>query len=566
MAMVAIAVLILPSAQWRESKSSAEGLFLRVNSDRLPLTGNSSFSQHALHHGCNTSIVEKMQYSCTKRGWSTDLDAMVENYLSSDKSSGRPWAGVSVQDLISFTIHESKEPELWTSYQTPSRQTLSALSADLEVLGDIINGYYISNTERTIAKSQQVSLELTGPVFSASANMWLGYDDAGHWDVNIDNSNASRRAVRCYANYYMAYTPYARDQLVGNYTRCVKWGKGWENYHMAKFSIDGIPVPEYNITQPKLHIEAWTSDTVAYLREGIPPDEFNAECLHRTGEHETAPQDCSLDILFSIDSDSSLYERATNVTTISVYTDSMARENHPNLTFFVVDFAASMQFAQYSLSSSYNESIYLATTSTKGFDRPWRILVHPAWLLYAWGTNAGQISSVNRGAALELANVMYNFWTSEYYQHPDPLSKTNDVNALVDTVAMVPIMQMLSLIDYETREIRPGEKTSSSNQYPKLKVNTRVYVWQYGMNSRTAYVGVFVAICGCVVVVVQFVLGFIDRRKYRSGAQLLVAALEYKYNADFAGMPHDERAVAKVRYRLEDADYMAGRFKFYKVD
>lgn len=291
-----------------------------------------------------------------------------------------------------------------------------------------------------------------------------------------------------------------------------------------------------------------------------------AECLHRTGEHETAPHDCSWDILFSIDSDSPLYERATNVTTIAVYTDSMARENHPNLTFFVVDFAASMQFAQYSLSSGYNESIYLATTSTKGFDRPLRILVHPAWLLYAWGTNAGQISSVNRGAALELANVMYNFWTADYYQHSNPLSKTNDVNALVDTVAMVPIMQMLSLMDYETHEIQPGEKASSSNQYPRLKVNTRVYVWQYGMNSRTGYLGVFVAICGCIVVVVQFVLGFVDRRKYRSGAQLLVAALEYKYNADFAGMPHDERAVAKVRYRLEDADYMAGRFKFYKVD
>ena len=90
MAVVAIAVLILPSAQWRESKSSAENLFFRVNSDRLPLTGNSSFSQRALHHGCNTSVVEKMQYSCTKRGWSTDLDAMVENYLSTDKSSGRP--------------------------------------------------------------------------------------------------------------------------------------------------------------------------------------------------------------------------------------------------------------------------------------------------------------------------------------------------------------------------------------------------------------------------------------------------------------------------------------------
>lgn len=56
MAMVAIAVLILPSAQWRESKSSAENLFLRVDSDRLPLTGNSSFSQHALHHGCPPSL------------------------------------------------------------------------------------------------------------------------------------------------------------------------------------------------------------------------------------------------------------------------------------------------------------------------------------------------------------------------------------------------------------------------------------------------------------------------------------------------------------------------------
>ena len=48
--------------------------------------------------------------------------------------------------------------------------------------------------------------------------------------------------------------------------------------------------------------------------------------------------------------------------------------------------------------------------------------------------------------------------------------------------------------------------------------------------------GLVVASMGCVVVLLEVVLGFIDRRRFRLGTQPLVAALEHQYNDGLGGV------------------------------
>lgn len=126
-------------------------------------------------------------------------------------------------------------------------------------------------------------------------------------------------------------------------------------------------------------------------------------------------------------------------------------------------------------------------------------------------------------------------------------------------------MQTLSLIDYTTTEATgPINSRIEEKAHPYLRRNAKMWVWAYGMTSRTAIMGATVAIAGVLIVLIQFVLGFVDRRRYRSATQLLVAALEHAPQGEFNGMEHahDEEGVARVRFNVRQHGGTAGGFGF----
>lgn len=84
------------------------------------------------------------------------------------------------------------------------------------------------------------------------------------------------------------------------------------------------------------------------------------------------------------------------------------------------------------------------------------------------------------------------------------------------------------------------------------------------MGSRTSYLGASVGLLGCAVVLAQVILGFVDRRRYRSPTQLLVAALEHAPRGEFEGKGHNEVAMAGVRFHIQDDGNHLGKFSFYE--
>jgi hypothetical protein len=74
-----------------------------------------------------------------------------------------------------------------------------------------------------------------------------------------------------------------------------------------------------------------------------------------------------------------------------------------------------------------------------------------------------------------------------------------------------------------------------------------------------------VVLLGVAVVLAQMVLGFVDRRKYRSPTQLLVAALEHTPSNEFANVEHNEAKVARMRFHVQGTMTTAGKYVFKKM-
>ena len=136
-----------------------------------------------------------------------------------------------------------------------------------------------------------------------------------------------------------------------------------------------------------------------------------------------------------------------------------------------------------------------------------------------------------------------------------------------DYVALVPVLHALSMVDHSTVKVDdPAAVANKDPGRPLLTRHARLYVWAFGIGSRTSWLGAIVSIIGCIVVVAQVILGFTDRRRYRSPTQLLVAALEHAPRGEFANKGHDEKELARVRFHIQDDDNNTGKFSFYEPD
>jgi hypothetical protein len=184
------------------------------------------------------------------------------------------------------------------------------------------------------------------------------------------------------------------------------------------------------------------------------------------------------------------------------------------------------------------------------------IKVDPAWILAAWSVDNGGALNPDRTAAIEMVKSMAGLMQQESQAY---------VN--INYMILLPVVETLSLIDFTTEKgLTSGAPAANVNAgYPILTRNAKLYVWAYGLGSRTSKLGVVVALLGVVVVLAQLVLGFIDRRKYRSPTQLLVAALEHTPSNEFANVEHDEAKVAKMRFHVQGTMTTAGKYVFRKM-
>ena len=233
---------------------------------------------------------------------------------------------------------------------------------------------------------------------------------------------------------------------------------------------------------------------------------------------------------------------------------------------FAVDFAPFRAFTDYILDPSpvSNPTRLVRTnalplTPSKNITQP--LFVHPAWALAGWSaTQEGDI--YNRPTTNSLPWVLENLLAN-----PDAGLDLYSDDRTLDWVALLPIMHTLSLIDSVYDMPSPSAPLHVKDAYadtvhPTSYQTARMFIWAYSLDSRTSNFGAAVVLLGCVVVLAQAVLGFVDRRRYRSPTQLLVAALEHAPRGEFEG--RQGREIGNARFRVEDDEVKMGKFSFYE--
>ena len=164
------------------------------------------------------------------------------------------------------------------------------------------------------------------------------------------------------------------------------------------------------------------------------------------------------------------------------------------------------------------------------------IFVHPDWISAAWTIDKGQTVPAD--------------WQSM----PDFLGYiTGDRNSPgdLDEVQSIITAQALSLSGYELKTTSGADETPSP-ETSVLQVSLLIYVWSYGLLSRTSKLGVFVAIAGCVIVVMKAVVGIATRTVPRETLQFVETALKQDPPGILKNLKEQE--VAKVRFRMHNLE------------
>jgi hypothetical protein len=302
------------------------------------------------------------------------------------------------------------------------------------------------------------------------------------------------------------------------------------------------------------HDENTPENTKACFLDGILPSWLPLACLEPGRVPLSA--DCDWDRLFHVESDDELYNRTQNVVTTEMYThtDYSGTESTLKLS---VDFVAFLNFTTYQLDpSSITNPMHLVQTNY--LPKTGSVIkVDPSWLLAAWSVDNKGILYPAHTTAIQMV------WALEAQMKGGSFSDDSSLAYMM----LLPIIQALTLIDFTTEELFDSRLSSQQvdARHPILTRNAKLFVWAYGSQSRTSKLGLVVVLAVVVVVMGQAVLGFVDRREYRSPAQLLVAALEHAPSNEFKEVEHNEAWVASMRFQVQGSMDNVGKFSFKKV-
>lgn len=559
----ATAVLLIPSLQWADTPPIGDRTFVSINSESPPKSTKESYLWQFTPN-CTEEHFANLSFSCAAEPYAAKLDSWLGSYIASGYSVDGQTSERAVKFRLNATFSSSSslsEDYSDITYWAPSREMMTALDVDLSWLASVswgyseqelkqahetFNGYPFSDRPETYYlynRSLQLNIQRSGPVFGAIVQTHFDYNDTASWTVEVDE----HRLVRCYGNYDLGNSSVTTNTSLGVYTKCVRIGGGWSPLNKQYgFTLLGERDYITDDISSNVQVSIFTSDMAKFFKHGeVPP------CL-QAGQ-APAGSECDWDMLFSVDSGSNLFNRTRNVTTIEMATEA----TDPNFKL-TVDFVAFLNFTTYQMDPSplTNPAMLAQFLSLPRSGQS--IHVDPAWLLAAWTVNNNSTVSPNRTSTMEVVRMLNGLRLG--------LPEADPMGYRVAYISLVPVVQALSLIDFTT-EIAASGVTSENAlpDHPLLTRNAKMYVWAYGLSSRTSKLGLVVVSLGIAVVLVQLVLGFIDRRKYRSATQLLVAALEHAPANEFQGIEHDETKVARTRFHVQGTINTAGKYTFRQL-
>lgn len=577
----AIAVLLIPHLRWIDTEEIGDRTFQSLGAANPPIADLTRYFW--IHtEDCSDAQFKNQSFSCAANPYASKLDAWIGTYIA----AGGFVDGLTQEWSVKFRVNQTfaatsphfAEGEEYSGFTwwTPSRQLLSSLDDDLTMIESISRGASAADLDESYGDSidslllidapdtyyqynDTLRLELVrnGPILGAIVQMHLAHDENSIITSIIDDN----RSVRCFDQYDLSITPLNQGSAQGTYTKCIRIGKGWSHDNKeASFIIVGERNYTTNLTSPGVNVSITSSDKAQFFENGEIPSWLPTECLQAGPVPSTV--DCDWDALFDTDPSADLYNRTQNVVTIEMSNRDTSADNQEHQLFqLTVDFVTFLSFTNYSLDASpLTNPTVLATTQ----DLPPNgisIQVDPAWMLAAWTADNHGSLAPDRTATIETVRALNSFRTVD----PTNEDQTGLLYERLDYISLLPVVQALSMVDFTTEahgSVDAAKKAADPTRHPRLTRRAHIFVWAYGLDSRTSKFGVTVVIAGILVVLAQVVFGFIDRRKNGSLTQLLVSALNHIHTRDVNNAEGDERTVARTRFRVQGPTKNARKYEF----
>lgn len=520
-----IAVLMLPTLRWQDTKHFNEAYFVQLGADSPP-AGD-------LTPGCTADDLRKPDYTCFQRHHENDIDALVignaviidKAIVESTEDSYQPQnTVVSYEGFLPFVYNTSnpnrESKENTSTMWVPSRQVLRSLSNDFKELYAISNGSKPTDpsfTERfeTYNNSQSLVLQRQGPIIGIQATV----DYGNLTTITID----SNREVLCYHSVFATTTCFGAHQ---------GWNKGNKNYTIASFTI---MADEAKGLLP-IKVRIYWSDRIWQF-----PSNSSEPCF--SNGTATEGNQCDYDTLLPDD----VFEGQL------VMELSQPTSPHPE-SVWVTTFYLSYGFATYTLDATrifpnfQNVMVPKPPQSNQTFST----IFNPAWVLAAWGINPDGHLASSRGAVL----ILQQSAQAAFDSTADESGYEKFLGALVYTIA-----QAASLATFTSSAIdSPWSKPPQSDELYVLWANIKQEIWGWKIESRTSKLGVVVAIAGILTVLVRTGLLIITREKQRGTTEIIAAALQHQYNGEFRHAVN-ESELARVRYQIGQ-DEETGKLRF----
>uniref|UniRef100_A0A093Y158 Uncharacterized protein n=1 Tax=Talaromyces marneffei PM1 TaxID=1077442 RepID=A0A093Y158_TALMA len=176
------------------------------------------------------------------------------------------------------------------------------------------------------------------------------------------------------------------------------------------------------------------------------------------------------------------------------------------------------------------------------------MILNPNWMLLAWSVDINGTVPHNSSAANILVST---------YQKISPFVEG------LSSIHNLAVSRSLFFLQYSA-----VNATSTSLNYttnPILDRRISVYVWSYGLQSRTSKLAAVFAIFGCLIVLVKFAVGLVIQPDQRSFLDMLVGALGQAPPQDVIGISEmTANDVAKRRVQIGGEKW--AKFKFVHLD
>ncbi|PPJ58459.1 hypothetical protein CBER1_08336 [Cercospora berteroae] len=557
----ATATLVLPSLKWVKTSPIPQGWFHSIDTSFRPgegVKGNGTLVLSDL--GCSAEDLASGRYSCATK-WSSTRDTWVATAIDAFTTWGvwktnGSFSGITNSGQHGMTLYLN---ETWSDRGTPttwipSRQILNQLSFDQDAVVNMSLGFDATQIGIEESLFQQYAafndtlgtrLRRNGTILGTLPSIWRGRP----WTTRIDENRGVMCFPHCPPKTEHYWTGTIDDSL---YTKCIQVGDGWaESYPGSKHRSKQFSIDADNETFPAVLVDVFSSSKAVFHHPEVPAlnastPEDRARILPASCFNETVPVGifCNWTHFFGSHSTSGANESSYDNTLV------FSRNDSDTKTSLAVSYVAKLGYTTYELDPwPGTNPLNLVQTHDLPYNRSYSpIPIDPSWTLAAWGVDWDNGHVLHNRS---IARQWHSLFDHPGFENEDPWKQDYNDTTFGNTVLAlltIPVIQTLSLAGWSTGDVRHDGSM-------KLTLEAHIYVWAYGFDSKTAKLGGAVAITGCVIACLQFVGGFLQRRRRRTLSQVLVAALAHRSKGT-------TDAQQQSRFHVTDAEDKAGGLRF----